>query len=72
MVPTASVTRQKKKREPTSAETHKMRKFIITACAIAAITGTALAATKCNFCNGTGFRGNYTCDYCHGTGRVGK
>jgi len=49
-----------------------MRKFIITACAIAAITGTALAATKCNFCNGTGFRGIYTCDYCHGTGRVGK
>ncbi|MEI6036172.1 MAG: hypothetical protein WCS65_18050 [Verrucomicrobiae bacterium] len=48
-----------------------MKKIVITAVAIAAFTGAAFAYTKCNFCNGTGYRGNYPCDYCHGTGRNG-
>ena len=25
--------------------------------------------TRCQFCKGTGFRGNYNCTYCNGTGR---
>ena len=25
--------------------------------------------TKCTFCNGTGFNGNFNCAFCKGTGR---
>jgi len=32
----------------------------------------AYAATKCLFCDGTGFRGNFECSACHGTGKFGK
>ena len=48
---------------------YTMKKIIITTLAIVAITGGAYAQWKCQFCNGTGWKGQFPCPYCHGTGR---
>ena len=48
---------------------HTMKKLIITAVALAAITGAVFAAMKCTSCNGTGWIGNSTCMRCKGTGQ---
>ena len=40
--------------------------------ALVALAGGAIsagAAVKCIFCNGTGWKGNYTCNVCKGTGK---
>ena len=67
MVPRASVTRQRKAGANSNNTT--MKKLIITAVALAAITGAAFAAMKCTSCNGTGWIGNNTCLRCKGTGQ---
>ena len=67
MVPRASVTRQRKAGVNFNKKTHKMKKFVITAVAIATFTSMAFAA-KCIQCNGTGWNGPFRCSPCKGTG----
>lgn len=44
-----------------------MKKAMIVMGVALAVT-VVVAAFKCQFCNGTGWRGNTTCVYCKGTG----
>jgi DnaJ-class molecular chaperone len=49
-----------------------MKKKILITIGIVALTVSAYAATRCQFCNGTGFgdkgRSSFTCSFCKGTG----
>ena len=47
---------------------HNMKKLIITAVALAAVTGLVFAGAKCVACNGTGWQGPFRCAHCKGTG----
>ncbi len=47
-----------------------MKKKLIIASIIAAITATAYAGAKCIQCNGTGWRGQFKCATCGGDGEI--
>jgi hypothetical protein len=49
-----------------------MKTPLLIASAVLMTAISACAATKCLFCDGTGFRGNFECSACHGTGKFGK
>ena len=49
-----------------------MKKKLIIASIIAAITATAYAGAKCIQCKGTGWNGSYRCASCGGDGEVGN
>jgi DnaJ-class molecular chaperone len=47
-----------------------MKKKLIIASIIAAITATAYAGAKCMQCNGTGWKGQFKCATCGGDGEI--
>ena len=50
--------------------TNPMKKKLIIASIIAAITATAYAGAKCMQCNGTGWKGQFKCATCGGDGEI--
>jgi DnaJ-class molecular chaperone len=50
-----------------------MKKKILVTLGVVALTVSAYAATRCIYCNGTGFanggKSNLNCIHCNGTGR---
>ena len=46
------------------------KKLFITTIAVAILVSSVYAATKCIFCNGTGWKGSYKCGYCGGDGEI--
>lgn len=54
-------------------QTNIMKKKLIIACVVAAVTATtAYAWTQCLSCKGTGWNGNLKCYPCGGDGKIGN
>lgn len=55
---------------PDIAHDPTVKKITLAVVTTALLAGSAYAVTKCMFCKGTGWNGQFKCAYCHGTGGI--